>query len=100
MQAENVMLEHLVEGFDKIIAGASAAGLDETVALMKIARLDLVLRVYNISETEFQTFIGVIESNLRRHSHRTELQDRAISAFAPRFERSRWRGRRHVRSRA
>ena len=57
-------LEELVVQLDEIIASVSDAGLRETVALLKIARLDLALRAYDFSEEEFDVALYKLRKNL------------------------------------
>lgn len=48
---------------DEVIAEVAKGGFAETAALLKIARLDLVMRVYGISEHELHWALDVIEGN-------------------------------------
>ena len=48
---------------DEVIGDVAKGGLAETAALLKIARLDLQMRVYGISERELQYALDTIEEN-------------------------------------
>jgi hypothetical protein len=48
---------------NEVIAGVAEAGLAETVVLLRIARLDLLMRVHGVSERELQYALDMIENN-------------------------------------
>lgn len=54
----------VLEKLDGIIANVKEAGLAETVQLLKIARLDLALRVHNFSEEEFDVALYSLRKTL------------------------------------
>lgn len=56
-------LAHYISTLDEVIAGVAKGGLAETVALLKIARLDLLMRVHGIAERELQYALDTIEGN-------------------------------------
>jgi hypothetical protein len=47
-------LQPLIAELDNIIAAARAAKLEETVTLLKIARLDLTMRAHDIAADELE----------------------------------------------
>ncbi len=68
---------------DTVIAGITDAGLKETVALLKIARLDLVMRTHDITEYELAFAVEAAQKTLaRKHaSGRTsKTQSRKVRA--------------------
>lgn len=56
-------LARYIGSLDDVIAGVERAGLAETTALLKIARLDLVMRAHGISERELERALNTIEQN-------------------------------------
>lgn len=54
MKKKNGALQPLIVEVDNIIAAARAAKLDETVALLRIARLDLMMRAHDIAASELE----------------------------------------------
>lgn len=58
MKTKNKALPPLISALDDLIAAAKSAKLHETAGLMRIARLDLLMRVHGIrpDELEFLTF--------------------------------------------
>ena len=49
---------------DELISNVELMGFGETVALLKIARLDLIIRIHSISENEFNYALGAVQKNL------------------------------------
>jgi hypothetical protein len=70
---------------DELIAGVAKGGLAETTALLKIARLDLLMRVYGISNRELQYALDTIEGNQELD---TVLKSKAAPRSRPRLVHS------------
>lgn len=60
----NLPLQHCINELDAIILAVAEAGLQETAALLKIARLDLLIRSNGISEDELDVFLDVVQMNV------------------------------------
>jgi hypothetical protein len=56
-------LEDLVFELDALMAKVAKAGLQENVALLKIARLHLALRAYGLSETELDLILASADTS-------------------------------------
>jgi hypothetical protein len=69
MKAQPSTLDKLVEMLDNVIAKIGAAGFGETVALLNIARLDLVLRANNFSEDDLEAFLSALRGEQRLADH-------------------------------
>lgn len=54
MKRKNGALQPLIVEIDNVIAAARAAKLEETVALLRIARLDLMMRAHDIAASELE----------------------------------------------
>jgi hypothetical protein len=54
MKTKTNALELLIGELDKVIAAAQAARLGETAALLRIARLDLMMRTHGIAADELE----------------------------------------------
>ena len=74
-----------ISALDEVIAGVANAGFAETEALLKIARLDLAMRIYGISERELQYTLDTIEENQEQG---TAPKRKFSSATRPRLVRS------------
>jgi hypothetical protein len=71
MKTQSVTLDQLIEALDDVIAKITSAGFGETVALLNIARLDLVLRANGFSEDDLEAFLSALEENQRLADHAT-----------------------------
>lgn len=60
----NLPLQHYIDELDVMISAVTEAGLQETAALLKIARLDLLIRFNGISENELNALLGVAQTNV------------------------------------
>ncbi len=54
MKTKNDALLPLIAELDDVIAAARAAGLGETTSLLRIARLDLMMRAHGIAADELE----------------------------------------------
>ncbi|GAA0583481.1 hypothetical protein [Rhizomicrobium electricum] len=54
MKMKKGALQPLIVELDNIIAAARAAKLEETVALLRMARLDLMMRAHGIATNELE----------------------------------------------
>jgi hypothetical protein len=54
MKTKSSALQPLIAELDNVIAAAQAAHLDETAALLRMARLDLVMRAHDIATHELE----------------------------------------------
>jgi hypothetical protein len=57
------------------------------------------LRTNNVSETEFQAFMGTVETNLRQHTRSAKPRALPTAKVTSNLGRSSWRGRKAIRSR-
>jgi site-specific recombinase XerC len=57
-------LQHYIDELDAIISAVTEAGLQESAALLKIARLDLLVRSNGISEDELDVLLSVVHPNV------------------------------------
>jgi hypothetical protein len=57
------LVQHLTS-LDAIIAGVAEVGLKETLALLKIARLDLAMRAHGVTEEELAYTLGSAQKTL------------------------------------
>jgi hypothetical protein len=64
MKAQKPLLQGLVEALDGVISKAVAEDLRETVALLNIARLDLLLRAHGFSEEELEALLVPLRNRL------------------------------------
>ncbi len=82
MESRSPTLDHLIAGVDRCIQDATEAHLPETVALLRMAKLDLVTRANGISEDELELFLFALESNQRLADHMAppELQEHLRTA--------------------
>ena len=64
MKVRESPLQELVEALDGVIAKVAAEKLRETVALLNIARLDLVLRTNGFSEEELDALLAPLRERL------------------------------------
>jgi hypothetical protein len=62
MKPDKLALLRLNQTLGEVIEGTMAAGLKETAALLKMARLDLTLRMNAISEEELETMLFIVEA--------------------------------------
>ncbi len=82
MKTRKLPQNRLVEAIDEIIENVRAAGLDETVSLLKIARLDLVLRANGVSEADLTALLDTVEMNLQsREQPEADLQGSGKNAI-------------------
>ncbi len=82
MKTKKLPQNRLVEAIDEIIENVRAAGLDETVSLLKIARLDLVLRANGVSEADLTALLDTVEMNLQsREQPEADLQGSGKNAI-------------------
>jgi hypothetical protein len=65
MQAQPPPFDRLIKTLDGFIAEVAASNLCETVALLQIARIDLVARAKGISEDDLDAVLFAVESELR-----------------------------------
>ena len=65
MEAQSPTLDQLINWLDAYIEKIAAAKLDETAALLRIARIDLIVRANGISENEIEAFLFAVESEQR-----------------------------------
>ena len=76
MKVRESPLQELVEALDGVIAKVAAENLRETVALLNIARLDLVLRTNGFSEEELDALLAPLRERLpdaeNRNPHRAK----------------------------
>lgn len=54
MKTKNKLCHPLISALDNVIIAAKTAKLSETAALLRIARLDLVMRVHGITPDELE----------------------------------------------
>jgi hypothetical protein len=75
MKIKNKLYHPLVTALDDLIIAAKAAKLKETAALLRIARLDLLMRVHGIKhdELELLSFALAKAAAKPRKKPRTEL---------------------------
>ena len=64
MAAAESSLQHLVGALDELVSKVDSAGLTETVELLRIARIDLILRAHGFSEAEFDAFLAPIRKRM------------------------------------
>jgi hypothetical protein len=64
--ASNPAFESLIEKLDDCIAKALAAKLTDTVALLRVVKVDLLVRANRISEQELDTFLTVLGQKRRK----------------------------------
>ena len=65
METQPPTLDELINWLDGYIEKIVAAKLDETAALLRIARIDLIVRANGISEDELESFLFAAESDQR-----------------------------------
>ena len=65
MAAQSPTLDQLINWLDAYIEKVAAAKLDQTAALLRIVRIDLVVRAKGISEDELEVFLFAVESGQR-----------------------------------
>jgi hypothetical protein len=65
MNAQQTSLDVIVETLDGIITQLAASGLYETIALLKIARLDLIMRAYGLSDGDLEALLSVVNGQQR-----------------------------------
>jgi hypothetical protein len=63
----------LVAATDHLIASATAFGLDETVFILKMARLDMVARLNGITMQELKTFGAALAKRLEPQAAASRL---------------------------
>jgi hypothetical protein len=82
MESQSPTFDHLITSVDRCIQDATEAHLPETVALLRMAKLDLVARANGISEGELELFLFALESDQRLANHMAppELQERLRTA--------------------
>jgi len=73
MATERADYHVLVERLDGVIDDAATAGLKETAALLRIARLDLLARANGIGEKDLDIFLQALE-----HGHSSAEGGRAV----------------------
>jgi hypothetical protein len=69
MEIQPPTLDELINWLDTYIEKIAAAKLDETAALLRIARLDLIVRANGVSEDELEAFLLAAESEKRVADH-------------------------------
>lgn len=65
METQPPTLDQLINWLDAYIEKIAAAKLDETAALLRIARIDLIVRANGVSEDELEAFLFAAESEQR-----------------------------------
>jgi hypothetical protein len=60
MKPETPEFERLITRLDDIIEDVAATDFQETAALLRMAQIDLLTRVYNISPEELDALLSVI----------------------------------------
>jgi len=73
MNAQSPSLDRIVEALNGIIAEVAAARLHETVELLKIARLDLIMRANGFSEGELEALLSAIRDGQEVPNDETPL---------------------------
>jgi hypothetical protein len=86
MELENSRLSYLIEELDKVISGVRSAGLEQTVALLKIARLDLVMQAHGVTEYELEMFLHAVETNLRAEANQAAVRPKSTANSAGNLE--------------
>ena len=56
----------LLQKIAELVAVAKGLDMTETAFLLKMAHLDLQTKIYQIDDSELQSFIGVIRSSLEQ----------------------------------
>ena len=65
METQSPTLDELINWLDAYIEKIVAARFDETAALLRIARIDLIVRANGISEDELDAFLFAAECEQR-----------------------------------
>ncbi len=65
MADQSTKFDALIHQIEALIASAEAMELTETVALLRIVRIDLIVRANGVSEEELETFLFALESEQR-----------------------------------
>ena len=74
MLANDLDLSHLIDVIETCVSLATAAKLHETAMLLRIARLDILMRANGITEEELESFLFVTRNktlglgNVRTHA--------------------------------
>jgi hypothetical protein len=63
MSAQLATLDQLINWLDSYIEKIAAAKLDETAELLRIARIDLIIRANGISKEEFEAFLFALKAD-------------------------------------
>ncbi|MDE2135335.1 MAG: hypothetical protein KGJ49_12130 [Alphaproteobacteria bacterium] len=65
MEGQSTVLNRLITTVDNCIKDAVAAHLSETAALLRMAKIDLIIRANGINEEDMDVFMFMVESGLR-----------------------------------
>ena len=76
-------LDAIVTALDAHIELLRGYGLDETAALLAIAKLDLQIKIHGISDQELRALCEYIEAQRQRHGDR----ERAVIDFSGRVRK-------------
>lgn len=78
MKTKPSALQPLITELDDVIAAAQAARLDDTAALLRIARLDLIMRAHGIAADELELVTFALASGLHGETGAKRRKPRAV----------------------
>lgn len=77
-------LEMLTRTVENCIQEATLSGLEETAALLRMVKLDLITRLHGITGEELDALQFVLESELRIYEHINQPELTATTVTKPR----------------